>query len=373
MRPEINLDHAATTRPDSAVIRAVCDCMEHCDANPSAPYSAAGAPRREMRLARETLSQMINCDRAEIIFTSGGTEANNLALCQAAGRHVILSAIEHKSVLEAAKLQYCQITQIPPEENGKIDPAKIRAAIRPDTGLISVQFANNETGVLQPVAEIGAIARQHKIPYHCDAVQAFGHVPIDVDALHIDLLSASAHKLYGPRGTGFLYIHQQFSPSKPLIAGGGQESTMRAGTENVPAIASFRIAAQLAREDMDARSERLHRFLREFVLALKQKHPEISEISEQVDRLPGICAIRLPGLPSEKAIAGLDQRGIRVSGGAACATSTPGPSHVLQAMGLSDAEANEVLRISPGRHTTEADLQYAAEAICEMLSAAKGG
>jgi len=362
MRPEINLDHAATTRPDPAVIRAVLACMEGCDANPSAPYAAAGMARREIRLAKETLSRMLGCDRTEIVFTSGGTEANNLAIRQGAGRHVILSAIEHKSVLEAANLQGCQVTLVAPDSGGRIDPAQIQAAIRPDTALISVQFANNETGVLQPAAEIGAMARRHRILYHCDAVQAFGHIPIDVAATNIDLLSASAHKLYGPRGVGFLYVRQGIL-ARPLMAGGGQEGGLRAGTENVPAIAGFRIAAELADVDMISRGERLGGILNGFLLRLKEKNPAITVIAGGVHRLPGICALHLPGISSEKAIAQLDQRGIRISGGAACGSAESGPSHVLSAMGISEKQANEIIRISPGRHTTEAEMQLAADAI----------
>jgi len=366
MRREINLDHAATTRPDPAVIRAVCVCMEQCDANPSAPYAAAGTARREIRLAKETLSRMIGCDRTEIVFTSGGTEANNLALRQGAGRHVVLSAIEHKSVLEAAKLQGCKVTLVNPEPSGRIDPAQIQAAIRPDTALISVQFANNETGVLQPVAEIGAMARRHRILYHCDAVQAFGHVPIDVVVSNIDLLSASAHKLYGPRGVGFLYVRQGML-AQPLMAGGGQEGGLRAGTENVPAIAGFHVAAELAEADMIPRGERLRQLVNEFVLRLKEKNPVITEIAGDAHRLPGICALHLPGILSEIAIAWLDQREIRISGGAACGSVESGPSHVLRAMGIPEEQANEVIRTSPGRHTTEAEMILAADAISAII------
>jgi len=362
MGPEINLDHAATTRPDPTVIRAVCACMEQCDANPSAPYAAAGAARREIRLAKEALSRMIGCDRTEIIFTSGGTEANNLALRQAAGRHVILSAMEHKSVLEAANLQGCRVTLVVPDSSGRINPAQIAAAVRSDTALISVQFANNETGVLQPVGEIGAMARRHRILYHCDAVQAFGHVPIDVAALHVDLLSASAHKLYGPRGVGFLYVRQGIL-AQPLMAGGGQEGGLRAGTENVPAIAGFRVAAELAEADMIPRGERLRQLLDGFILRLKEKNPAITEIVGGVHRLPGIRTLHLPGISSEKAIAQLDQRGIRISGGAACGSVESGPSHVLRAMRIPEEQADEVIRISPGRHTTEVEMQLAADVI----------
>ena len=348
------------------MIRAVCACMAECSANPSAAYTAAGKARREIRLAKETLSQMLGCDRSEIIFTSGGTEANNLALKQAAGRHVILSAMEHKSVLEAAKHLGCEISLVAPNANGQMDAANIQGAIRSNTALISVQTVNNETGVIQSIAEIGAIARQHNILFHTDAVQAFGHMPIDVNAANIDLLSASAHKLYGPRGIGFLYVRQGV-PAIPLILGGRQEGALRAGTENVPAIAGFRVAAELAEVDMTARRERVAQLMTAFITALKQKKPEIMEISAHTDRLPGIRALRLPRQSSEWVIAKLDSSGIRVSGGAACGTSEATPSHVLLAMGFSEIEANEVIRISPGRHTTAVEMQKAAETISGLL------
>jgi len=340
--------------------------MEQYDANPSAAYSAAGHGRREIRLAKETLSDMLGADRTELVFTSGGTEANNLALRQAAGRHVVLSAIEHKSVLEAASAQGCQITLVPPDNCGKVDPAHIQAAIRPDTALISVQFANNETGVLQPIAEIGAIARRHKVFFHTDAVQAFGHIPISVSDASIDMLSASAHKLYGPLGAGFLYIRQGV-PARPLIAGGGQEGALRSGTENIPAIAGFRVAAELAQADMPSRDERLRQLTDAFLQQLRQHRPEISAIAECSDRLPGILALHLPGVSSEAAIARLDSAGIRISGGAACGVGTSSASHVLTAMGLQPEQANEVIRISPGRHTTSVEMQMAAESICALL------
>jgi len=365
MRREINLDHAATTPPDPAVIKAVCQCMESCDANPSAAYSAAGEARQQIRLAKETLSQMIGCDLTEIIFTSGGTESNNFALRQAAGRHVILSAIEHKSVLEAAKHQGCQITLILPDSNGIINPQKINWAIKGDTALVSVQFANNETGTLQHVSEIGEITRRRNVLFHCDAVQAFGHVPINVQTANIDMLSVSAHKLYGPRGTGFLYIRQNV-PAQPLITGSGQEKKLRAGTENVPAIAGFRTAALLAMEDMEERGKRLNQFLKDFVLEIKKQNPQVTEICSRSERLPAVRALHLPGLSSEKAITELDLQGIRVSGRAACGTGSPA-SHVLLALGIPEKQANEVIRISPGRHTKMEDILYAAEAIDKII------
>ena len=361
-RIEINLDNAATTKPDPKVIKAVCDCMKTYDANPSSPYSAAGKSRREIRLTKKLLSQIINCDHSEIIFTSGGTESNNLAIRQAAGKHVILSAIEHKSVLNAAKNQGCQISLVNPDLSGAINPDDVKELIRSDTALISVQFANNETGVLQRVAEIGDIARRERILFHCDAVQAFGHVPVDVDKLNVDLLSASAHKLYGPLGIGFLYMRKGIT-AKPLILGGKQENNLRAGTENIPAISGFRVACELAAEDMDIRSKKLYDYFNELITRLKQIDTNISVISENTPCLPGVRMVHLPGIDSERTIATLDLKGIRVSGGAACSSSDLMGSHVLSAMGISEMKSREIIRISPGRYNDISEINYVTDAI----------
>jgi len=355
----VYLDYAATTPPAPAVIEAVAECMRSHIANPSAAYSAAGSARRVLRMAKQTLSQMIGCDRNELFFTSGGTEANNWAFCNLSGKHVILSAIEHSSVLEAARNQGCRVTLIQPDENGVIQPEAVEKAIQADTSLISVHYANNETGVLQPVEQIGTLARKHRILFHCDAVQALGHVMLNVQKLPVDLLSASAHKLYGPRGIGFLYIRSGVT-LPPLIAGGGQENNRRSGTENIPAIEGFRLAAELAMKDMEQRSIQEKDMLTHLFKLLKSQIPHAIWLGEQAERVPGICAVLLPGLPSEIAIAKLDMQGIMVSGGAACAASSGRPSHVYTAMGLSGDEASCVLRFSAGRHTKLDEIERAA-------------
>lgn len=364
----IYLDYAATTPPAPEVIEAVANSMRIHTANPSAAYSAAGDARKALRLARETLSKMISCDRNELFFTSGGTESNNWAFCGLTDRHVVLSAIEHSSVLEAAKRYGCRITLVKPDENGVIQPESIQRAIQPDTAMISVQFANNETGVLQPIAQIGAIARQHRILFHCDAVQAVGHVPVNVRELSVDLLSASAHKLYGPRGIGFLHIRNGVQiPS--LLAGGGQENNRRSGTENIPAIEGFRVAAELAMEDMLKRAEHERALFAYLFERLQASIPQARLLGASAEHAPGVCAILLPGLSSETAIARLDLRGIMVSGGAACAASSGAPSHVYTAMGLSDKDASCVLRFSAGRHTTMEDIETTAKELIRIYQA----
>lgn len=367
--PFINLDHAATTTPEPLVIQAIVEAMQSSTANPSAAYSAAGNPRRLLREARATLAAMLDCAPQELFFTSGGTESNNWALRQAAGRHVVLSAIEHKSVLLAAQNQGCSISYVAPQADGTLSPAAVEAALRPDTALVSVQLANNEIGALQPVAELGRLIRARNILFHCDAVQGFGQLSVAPHQLGVDLLSASAHKLYGPRGIGLLFVRQGIT-TQPLLAGGGQEGGRRAGTENVAAAHGFAVAASLAAADMAVRNDHAL-YLRTLLLqALEQAAPQVTQLCATAPRLPAITSLLLPHMSSEEMIARLDVRGIAVAGGAACASSSGQPSHVLLAMGLSPRQASSVIRISVGRHSTPQEIAAAAAAIGEILSTA---
>lgn len=361
----IYLDHAATTPPAPQVIDAVAESMRMYTANPSAAYSAAGDGRKVLRQARQVLSRSIDCDRNELFFTSGGTEANNWAFEAARGRHVVLSAIEHSSVLEAAHARDCDVTLVKPGADGIVPAEAVEQALRPDTALISVQLINNETGILQPAEAIGKLARSRCILYHCDAVQAFGHIPVSVKQLHADLLSASGHKLYGPRGIGFLYIRSGVQVPA-LFAGGGQENGRRSGTENIPAVAGFQVAAELALHDMETRAAREKSLTAQLISALCNAIPEARVLGGVAERAPSVCAVLLPGLSSEYAIAQLDLSGIQVSGGAACAARLSLPSHVYTAMGLSQQEAACVLRFSPGVGTTEEDIRTAADAVIRI-------
>lgn len=371
----IYLDHAATTRPEAGVLEAMARCAEKAWANPSSPYGVAGAARRELRRARQCLAELLNADPGEIVFTSGGTEANNLAATLAAGGHAVISAVEHASVRNAVQRRAAEVTLVPTDARGVVDPEAVARAIRPDTKLISVILANNETGVLQPAAEIGALARRRRIPFHCDAVQAFGHVPVDMRALNADLLSLSAHKFYGPRGVGALVVRQG-TPLRPLLSGGGQEFGLRAGTENVPAVCGMRTAAELASADLAERAARERALLEGFVSQVLSDIPGTRLLCEGAPRLPGLCALRLPGVSSEQAIADLDCRGVLVSGGAACASAAREIPYAYRALGLPEAEARCVLRISIGRHTTAEEMRTAARAlreVCERRSASAGG
>ncbi len=363
----IYLDHAATTVPDDRVIAAMSACMAECWANPSSPYAAAGAARRALRQARQAIAGMLNASAGEIIFTSGGSEANSQAVALAAGGHAVVSAVEHASVRNAARHWAREVSLVMPDQDGVVRPEAVAAALKPDTRLISVQLVNNETGVVQPVAEIGALAQARRVPFHCDAVQAFGQIPVDVKAMNIDLLSLSAHKMYGPRGAGALFVRQGVDV-RPLIDGGGQEFGLRAGTENVAAICGLRVAAELARDDMAARAERERALIDRFAENLRAKIPGAVPLCRDAERAPGIVAVLLPGVDSEKAVAALDVRGVMVSGGAACASRAHAPSHVYRTMGLSERDAACVLRISVGRHTTEEEIDEAVCAIDEVCA-----
>lgn len=358
----IYLDHAATTPADQRVVEAMCLCMREAFYNPSAAYSAAGHARRTQRMARQAVAQLLGCDGGEVFFTSGGTESNNWALQAARGRHAVVGAMEHASVLEAARAYASHVTLVPPDENGVIRPEAVQSALRPDTALVSVQWANNETGVLQPVEQIARVAHSGGALFHTDAVQAFGHVP--VHTREIDLLSLSAHKFYGPRGVGCLYVRSG-TALPALLYGGGQESGLRAGTENTPAICGLGVAAELAEADLDRRAQRERELMQLFVSLLDGCGARV--LGQNAPRLPGVMALWLPGHESEGLIARLDTKGIQVSGGAACAAGSGLPSHVYLAMGLSAREARCVLRISPGRSTTRHQMETAAAALRSLL------
>lgn len=365
----IYLDHAATTIPEETVVQAMAECMRRAWANPSTAYGAAGEARREMRLCRRRIAGMLGCDHTEIVFTSGGTESNNLVLRSVAGKHVVMSAIEHSSLLDAAVSWGCDVTLVQPDQHGVIQPDAVEAALHPDTALIALQWANNETGVIQPVADVGRMARKRRIPFHVDAVQAFGHVAVDIRCC--DTMSLSAHKFYGPRGAGALYVRQG-TKLLPLCAGGGQEMNLRSGTENIAAVCGMRTAAEMAAQDLQERAHRERELLDSLTTQLRERIPGLVRLGEEAERLPGVTALMLPGLSSEIAIAQLDMRGILVSGGAACAASSGKPSHVYQAMSLSEQESRQVIRVSIGRHTTAEEIAFAAETIAQVWEQYRG-
>ena len=368
----IYLDHAATTPPHPRVAAAVRRAMAESWANPSALYGAAGDARRALRRAREALSGLLNASPQELILTSGGSEGNSQALRLAEGRHAVVSAIEHASVLAAAR-QWCrEVTLVPPDDRGVVRPEAVEAALRADTALVSVQLANNETGVVQPAAAIGALARRRGIPYHCDAVQAVGRVDVDVREMNIDLLTLSAHKFYGPRGVGAMYVRQGVS-LPPLIPGGGQQFGLRGGTEDVPGACGLIEAIALLREDAQTERKRQRALLDAFLSRLTARIPGSFILGDGAPRLCGVAAVCLPGLLAEQAVADMDLMGFALSGGAACSMGSGQVSHVYRAMGLDEARARCVVRVSIGRGTDAGMLDNALEALCAVYARRVGG
>lgn len=346
--------------------------------NPSSLYALGARARAAIDDARDTIAKLLGADSSEIIFTGSGSEADNLAIKGAAwaqaekgpGRHIITSSIEHHAVLESCKFlesQGFEITHLPVTSEGKVDPPALKNAIRPDTISISIMHANNETGVIQPLSELAAIAQERKIPFHTDAVQTFGILPIDVHSLGIDYLSASAHKIYGPKGVGLLYVRRG-APLTKLIHGGGQELSKRAGTENVAGIVGFAQAAELALTERTRRTEHI-RVLRDTLASELQKIGALRVGPNQPsDFLPGHLNMRFPGIEGEVFVINLDLDEIAVSTGAACTTGSIEPSHVLLAMGMSPQEAREGVRFTFGKDNSQADVDEAVAAINRIAS-----
>lgn len=360
----IYLDHAATAPLLPSVLKEMEAIQREIFGNPSSLYAPAYEARKILHISRAALANRIGAQTDEIVFTSGGTESNNLSILGAArasrrGKHLIVGATEHHSVLYAARALktegFC-ITELACDENGVYSPEALRAAIRPDTALVSLHLANNETGVIEPIAEIGAITRERRIPLHCDAVAAFGQIPIDVQALKIDLLSVSAHKLGGPRGTGFLYVRNEI-PLVPLFFGGSQERGLRPGTENVPAIGGFAKAL----EHLPPRADSAARDLLESLLLTAIPGARINGAG--AERLPNLLSVTFPGASGERLLAALSAQEIYAATRAACASGEREPSHVLTSMGLSRAEADATIRFSTGISSKLSDMQITSSAI----------
>ena len=372
-RAPIYLDYAATTPTDPRVVDAMLPYFTTIFGNAASRTHVFGWQAEEaVEAARREVAAVINADPKEITWTSGATEGNNLAikgavefLAESGKKHVITVTTEHKAVLDTCKYlerHGVEVTYLPVDHEGLISAAQVEAAIRPDTAICSVMFANNETGVIQPIAEIGAVCRKHGVLFHTDAVQAFGKVPVDVDAHNIDLLSMSAHKIYGPKGVGALYVRRRRPRVRlaPQIHGGGHERGNRSGTLNVTGIVGFGYAAKLARESMAEESARILA-LREQLRTRLMQIPHASLNGSLAHRLPGILNISFAYVEGESLLMGL--KGIAVSSGSACTSASLEPSYVLKAMGRSDELAHSSLRITVGRFTTAEEVDYIAGTI----------
>ena len=375
MGERIYLDNAATTKVSEEVLQEMLPYFRETYANPSAIYSFAGEAKKAVGIARERAAALIGAKPNEIYFTAGGSESDNWAGRAVAeglsdkGRHIITSKIEHHAVLhtcEYLEKRGYEVTYLDVDGEGMISPAALEKAIRPDTVLISVMAANNEIGTIQPVAKIGEIAHARGIFFHTDAVQAYGHVPLNVGEMHIDLLSASGHKLYGPKGVGILYIRENVR-LQPLIHGGAQERGRRAGTLNVPGIVGFGTAAALAGETMQERATRetaLRDYLIDRVLA---EIPYTRLNGHRQDRLPGNAHFCFRFIEGESLLILLDQRGICGSSGSACTSGALDPSHVLLAIGLPHEIAHGSLRLTLSAENTREELDRTVEALKEIV------
>lgn len=367
----IYLDHAATTRPESAVIEAMIPFLSDNYMNPSAFYQPAVKTRMQVEKARRNIAEFINAPYDSIIFTSGGTESDNFAIRMGVqslsdkGRHIITTSIEHPAVLNTARYmeeQGYEVTYLTVDKTGLIDLEMLENSIRDDTVLISIMHANNEIGTVMPIKEIGEIAKRHNVLFHTDAVQTFGHLEIDVEACNIDLLSASAHKLYGPKGIGLLYIRNRKAFSK-LMFGGSQELGLRPGTENVADIIGFDKAVEIAKErikDDYAKENSLRDMLKKGILEVV---PGAVINGNDNYHLPGTLNVTFPSASSETMLIRLDQCGICASAGSACSAGAIEASHVLTAIGKDNDEARRTLRFSIGRENSEDDIIKTIEVI----------
>lgn len=362
----VYFDHAATTPTDPVIARTVYEYMTEFFGNPGSVHSFGRQARQAVDVAREQVAKLINAQPAEIFFASGGTEADNTALKGVAyanrnrGNHIITSAVEHHAVLEPCEQlqkEGFDLTVLPVDEFGRVSVEAVRNAIKPETILISVMFANNEVGTIQPIAEIGALARERKIYFHTDAVQAVGNWPIDVKEMNIDLLTMSGHKFNAPKGIGALYVRKGVR-LRSLQQGGGQERHLRPGTENVPGIVGLGLAAEKARLGM-AEKVRYTTGLRDRLLSgVMAAVPELKLNGHPTQRLPGNVNVSVIYVEGESLLLNLDMKGIAASSGSACTSGSLDPSHVLLAMGLDHATAHGSLRLTLGDDNTAEDVDY---------------
>ena len=372
----IYLDHAATTRTRQEAVSAMLPYFTELYGNPSSVYEFAAEPKRAIAAARKILADSIGAAPSEIYFTSGGSESDNWALTAAAElgekegkKHIITTAIEHHAILNTCSYleeRGFDVTCLRPDEQGCVSPESVEAAIRPDTCLISVMAANNEIGTIEPVREIGMIARKHGILFHTDAVQAYGHMRIDVKECGIDMMSASAHKLNGPRGVGFLYIRRGVRV-RSYIRGGAQEHGRRAGTENTPGIVGFGKAAELAFAELDEHAE-TERKLRDHLLGRILTEIPDTVLNGAESRLSNNINVTFRGADAESILIMLDMQGICASGGSACASGSLDPSHVLTAIGRSEEDARAAVRLTVGYENTEEEMDYAADRLKEIVA-----
>ncbi len=374
MTGQVYMDHSATTPVDHAVVEAMLPYFSEKFGNPSSLYTIGRQARRAIEESRQKVADLIGAKKEEIIFTGSGTESDNLAIKGIAyrnrkkGDHIITSSIEHHAVLHTCKYletQGFKVTYMPVDKDGLVNPKDVEKAITPGTILITIMHANNEIGTIQPIEEIGKIAKEKNIPLHTDAVQTTGKIPVNVDALGVSLLSISAHKIYGPKGVGALYLRKG-TLVEPQLHGGGHERNLRSSTENVPGIVGFGKACELAKEHLpeEVRLADLRNRLVKGLLEIKDSYLN----GHPVKRLPNNVNVRFSYIEGESMILNLDMKGVAASTGSACSSTSLEPSHVLMAIGLKPEEAHGSLRLTLGRGNTQEDVDYVVSVLPEIVN-----
>ncbi len=370
----VYLDHAATTPVRAEVLERMQPYFAEFFGNPSSIYSLGRKSMDAVDTAHETVARALNCRPTEVVFTGGGSEADNLAIKGIAyaprrrGNHIITSAVEHHAVLHTCQRleqEGYTVTYLPVDAQGMVNPADVEAAITEQTTLVTIMYANNEVGTIQPIAEIGSICRALHVPFHSAAVQAGGLLDLDVAQLQVDLLTLSSHKFYGPKGVGILYLRQGMRV-QPQVMGGSQERNRRAGTENVPGIVGAALALSLAREERESESARLTA-LRDQLIAGMLALPEVRVTGHPTQRMPGSASFTVAGVEGESLLLNLDLVNIAASSGSACSSGDIEPSHVLSAMGIAARQARGALRLTLGRSNTEGDITYTLQRMGEIL------
>lgn len=370
----IYLDHSATTPVRAEVLARMQPYFSDFFGNPSSIYGLGRKSLAAIDAAHEAVAQALHARPTEIIFTGGGSEADNLAIKGIAyaprrrGNHIITTAVEHHAVLHTCQRleqEGYTVTYLPVDSDGRVSAASVEAAITDETALVTIMYANNEVGTLQPIAEIGSICRARRVPFHCDAVQAGGLIDLDVAALQVDLLTLSAHKFYGPKGVGVLYVRQGVRV-QPQVLGGSQERNRRAGTENVPGVVGAAAALSLAREEREDEVARLLA-LRDKLIAGMLALPDVRLTGHPALRMPNSASFVIAGVEGESLLLNLDLVGIAASSGSACSSGDIEPSHVLTAMGVSASAARGALRLTLGHSNTEDDINYTLQRIGEIL------
>lgn len=372
---KIYLDHSATTRVDDDIAQAMLAYMTDHFGNPSSVHSFGREAKKALEAARERVAAAIGAQPSEIIFTSGGTEADNMAIRGAAiaakkrGNHIITSQIEHHAVLDTCKAlarEGFSVTYLPVDENGMVNPEDVRQAITDQTILITIMHANNEVGTIQPIAEIGAIAKEKGILFHSDTVQSIGKIPVNVDELNLDMLSVSAHKFYGPKGIGALYMRRG-TKNLPIAFGGSQERKRRPGTENMPGIVGFSLAIEKAVADMEQQAAYQVKLRDKLIDGITSRVSDIKLNGHPTMRLPNNVNFSFRFIEGESLLLSLDMKGIAASSGSACTSGSLDPSHVLLAMGLTHEIAHGSLRMTLGKENTEEEIDYVLETLPEIV------